>query len=437
MTLPASVTTQRQIFLFWLPLAASWLLMGAEAPVLQAAIARLADMQTQLAAFGICMSVEIAIESPVIMLLATCTALATNARNYFTLRRFMIWTNVAATGIALLVAFTPVYDLLTRSMMGIPAPIADAAQPGMRIMTLWTAAIGTRRFYQGVMIRQGATRFIGYGTAVRLLSSAGTGILLAVSTRLPGVYVGSIALMAGVLTEAAFVAWAVRGTVRQLLGAVEDRDARILSMRDVVRYHAPLAATSLLTLLAQPLIGAGLARMPNPEENLAAWPVVWGISWIFRSPTIALPEAVIALGAERRLREAVRKFCRSVGIACSSMMLLFVLTPLSSLYIRHLAGLPPRLARFVLPAVAICAAFPALTACHSWLRGLLMAAHATKIIYWGMGLNLAVTAVLILVGGLMRTPGTVSAVIALMVALMAEILFLRKARRTAWAGFNP
>ncbi len=39
------VFNQRQILFFWLPLAASWLLMSAEVPILQAAIARLADME--------------------------------------------------------------------------------------------------------------------------------------------------------------------------------------------------------------------------------------------------------------------------------------------------------------------------------------------------------------------------------------------------------
>jgi hypothetical protein len=376
-TLPASVSTQRQIFLFWLPLAASWLLMGVEVPVLQAAIARLADMQTQLAAFGIVMSVEIAIESPVIMLLATSTALSTGARNYFTLRRFMLSINVLATGVALVVAFTPVYDLLVRSLMGIPSNIADAAQPGMRIMTLWTAAIGVRRFYQGVMIRHGQTSSIGYGTAVRLFSSGGTGILLALTTHLPGVYVGSIALMVGVITEAAFVAFAVRGTVKRLLTGIPEPGKRVLSMGDVVRYHAPLAATSLLTLLAQPLIGAGLARMPYPQENLAAWPVVWGIVFMFRSPTFALQETVIALIAEKRLKGAVWKFCRRIGLACSGAMMLVVATPLAGLYIHYVAGLPEHLSRFVAPAVMVGLAFPFINSIHSWLRGLLMAAHST------------------------------------------------------------
>jgi progressive ankylosis protein len=431
-TLPMSVSTQRQIFMFWMPLAASWLLMGAEGPILQAAIARLADMETQLAAFGIVMSLEIAIESPVIMLLATSTALSTSARNYLTLRRFMIWINAIATAVAVLLAFTPLFDFIVRSLMHIPAPIADAAQPGMRIMVLWTAAIGVRRFYQGVMIRNGKTRSIGYGTAVRLLGSGGTGILLAILSGLPGVYVGSIALMAGVLTEAGFVAWAVRPTVRRLLADKEEGKSTY-TLLDVLRYHAPLAATSLLTLLAQPLIGAGLARMPNPEENLAAWPVVWGIVFLFRSPTFALPEAVIALVSERRLKGTVRTFCRRIGIACSLAMLLVVATPLSRLYVIYVAGLPPNLSRFVMPAVMFALPLPFVNSIHSWLRGLLMAAHATKVIYWGMGLNLAATATFILLGALLKAPGAQAAVVAFTAAFILEILFLHKAGRPSTA----
>ncbi len=426
MTLPASVSTQRQIFLFWMPLAASWLLMCAEVPVLQAAIARLPEMQTQLAAFGIVMSLEIAVESPVIMLLATTTALATSRHNYLTLRRFMILTNVAATIVALLIAFTPLFDFVVRTLMGIPPEIAAAARPGLAIMTLWTAAIGVRRFYQGVMIRHGRTRSIGYGTIVRLVSSGGTGILLAIFTKLPGVYVGSIALMAGVIVEASFAAWVVRPTVRRILDGVEEQGPRALGVRDVFRYHAPLAATSLLTLLAQPLIGAALARMPDPEANLAAWPVIWGILSMFRSPSFALPEAVIALANEQRLKGAVRMFCRRTGVASSIAMLLLVVTPLSGAYLYYIAGLPAHLSRFVIPGMVLGVALPLINSIHSWLRGLHMAAHSTRVVYRGMGLNLVITAMLVVIGIFVRTPGAATAMIALTAAYVAEVFYLRR-----------
>jgi hypothetical protein len=436
-TLPSSVSTQRQILLFWAPLAASWLLMCAEVPVLQAAIARLTDMETQLAAFGIVTSLEIAIESPVIMLLATSTALSTSRRNYLALRRFMIWTIALATLVALLVAFTPLYDLVVRTLMGIPANIANAARPGMGIMTLWTAMIGIRRFYQGVMIRHGQTRSIGYGTIVRLASSGGTGILLALLTRLPGVYVGSIGLMAGVSMEALFVAFAVRSTVHRIMSGTADESDKTLTVRDVFHFHAPLAATSLLTLFAQPVIGAALARMPDPEATLAAWPVIWGILSIFRSPAYALPEAVIALSNEHRLKNAVRMFCIRTGIVSSLAMLIMVVTPLSGVYLRNVAGLPDNLSSYVIPGIALGLALPYINSIHSWLRGLLVAAHSTKFVYWGMGLNLTVTSLLVIAGVLFHTPGIATAVIALSAAFATEIFYLRRTGRLLLAAHHP
>jgi len=55
-----------------------------------------------------------------------------------------------------------------------------------------------------------------------------------------------------------------------------------------------------------------------------------------------------------------------------------------------------------------------------------MAAHSTKIIYWGMGLNLAVTAIMVLAGALVHAPGAETAVIGLTAAFIAEVLYLRR-----------
>jgi progressive ankylosis protein len=430
-TVPSDVISQRQIFRFWLPLAASWLFMSAEGPVLQAAIARLPDMQTQLAAFGIVMSLEIAIESPVIMLLATSTALGTSYRNYLTLRRFMIWINLLVTVEAILVSFTPLYGFLVRDIMGIPPAIADAARTGMQIMTLWSAAIGFRRFLQGLLIRHGQTRWVGYGTVARLCSSGGGGILLAITTPLPGVSIAGIALMAGVFVEAGFIAWVARPTVQKIRHSDSPADSEILTFGDVARYHAPLAATSLLTLMAQPLIGAGLARMPHASENLAAWPVIWGLLFIFRSPAFALPEAVIALSNETRLKSLVKAFCRKTGLVSSAAMAMLVLTPMFPVYLRFVAGLPPRLSQFVAPAMIFSLALPAINSIHSWFRGLLMSTRRTAVIYWGMGLNLGITTVIIFLGVIMQTPGTLTAVTALTIALIAEVFYLRARQHAA------
>ncbi len=426
--------TQRRILAFFLPLAASWLLMGAEGPILQAAIARLKDMQVQLAAFGIVLSLEIAIESPVIMLLATSTALATSARNYLVLRRFVVLLIFFVTIVAILMAFSPLYDLVVRVLMGIPQDIAAAARPGMKIMILWSASIGFRRFKQGVLIHRRETKWIGYGTILRLVASGGTGIALAVLSDLPGVYIASIGLMAGVIGEAFFVALAARPTVKALLEKRQTGGPEFLSLRDVLRFHSPLAVTSLLTLLAQPIIGAGLARMPHPEENLAAWPVIWGILFIFRSPSLALPEAVISLLADPRLKGSLRRFAYAVGVFSTIALILTIATPLLGFYLRYVAGLPEHLSRFVTPGLLLALAVPFSNSVHSWFRGLLMAARRTRVIYVGMGLNLALTGLVVFTGVALQTPGSPTAVVALTFSFWIEIYYLRRLLQRAAPG---
>jgi hypothetical protein len=260
----------------------------------------------------------------------------------------------------------------------------------------------------------------------RLVSSGGCGIVLAVTTNLPGVYIGSTALMAGVLVEAGFIGYVAKPTVRRLLESHEAEIADSLTLWDVARYHAPLAATSLLMLMAQPVVGAGLARMPHPEESLAVWPVIWGILFIFRSPSFALPEAVIALVVEARLRVQVKKFCALIGVASAAGMALLVATPLFGVYLQYIAGLPDRLARYVVPAMLMAIPLPYINSIHSWFRGLLMSAHRTRVIYWGMGLNLGLMGMLIVAGVFLHTPGAGTAALALTLSFLAEVFYLRR-----------
>jgi progressive ankylosis protein len=417
--------TQRSIFRLWAPLAASWLLMTVEYPIIQAAIARLPDVETMLAAASLVIGLEITIESPVIMLLATTTALARSPEAYRTLRRFTIHLNVLVTVIAAAVAFIdPLYDALVPGALAIPLPIADAARPAMMVMTLWSAAIGWRRFYQGILIRHGRTRLVGYGTGVRLVFAGGTAILLGVGRLLPGVMVGACAWMAGVVAEAVFISIAVRGTLRRhVLRAGRDGDEP-LSYGDVVRYHAPLAATSLLALLAMPVFQAGLSRMPYAVENLAAWPILFAVLLLFRSPGFALPEAVIALLSDRDRLAPLRRFSWILAGATSVGLTLFVVSPLFPVYLDTFLAVPPHLVPYVLPALAAAVVIPALQALQSWYRGVLMTGKSTSDVYWGMGIALVTTSAAVAVAVWLEAPGVVSAAAALAVGMTVESVYL-------------
>ena len=113
--------TQGRIFRFWLPLAATWLMMAVEGPFLAAVIARLAEPVYNLAAYGVAFSLALVVEAPVIMLMSAATALARNRLSYVRLRTFTHLLNAGVT-VAIDVVQQPVEPFLPPVGEGVPCP---------------------------------------------------------------------------------------------------------------------------------------------------------------------------------------------------------------------------------------------------------------------------------------------------------------------------
>jgi hypothetical protein len=417
--------SQRRILVFWLPLFASWLLMTMEGPFVSMIINRLPNEVVMLAAMGIVTSLSVTIESPIITLLATSTALSRDRSAYFLLRKFTIHWMILLTIITFLLAFTPLFDLIIIQLMNVPVEVAAWVRPGLKIMLFWSAAIAWRRFLQGIMIRFDHTRRVAWGTLVRLVSSAGTALALSMATDWAGVIIGASALMAGVVAEAGYATIAVRPILSNQLGPDSPpSESAPLTYRSLFWFHLPLAATSFLTLLVQPLVAFSLARSPNPTISLAAWPVVFQFMLIARAAAFALPEVVIALSDGEPTFKPLRQFSLTLTGASTLFMLLFLATPLIGYYLLVIQDLTPAVATLAEDGLLVFLALPALTTLIAWLRGLLIDSRATAIVNGGMAINLVVTIVMLIVGVSSEWPGINSAALALSVAAAAEFLFL-------------
>lgn len=418
---------QRDIFWFWLPLFLSWLLMSSEGPLISAAINRLPNEVVMLAAQGIVLSLSVTIESPIINLLATSTAVVRDRHSFLLVRRFTLHWLILLTVVTVAVAYTPLFDLIvTRGMLSGREPeIATWVRSGMKIMILWSAAIGWRRFLQGVLIHYGYTKRIAWGTAVRLVASGGVAIGLALWSDWAGVVIGSLALMAGVIAEAVYAQMAVRPVLRRELGPDSlAAPGDPLTYRDLFWFHLPLAATAVLTLLVQPLIAFSLGRLDRPTESLAAWPLIFQVSLMTRALAFALPEVVIALTKEDDTYGPVRGFAlRLAGISILVMALL-IFTPLLTFYLLRVQDADPGVSELARSGIRLMLLLPAVTTLVSWLRGLLINKRATTSVNGGMFVNLGVTAAVLVTGLLLRASGVGTAVIALNLAAAAELLFL-------------
>ena len=417
--------TPRRIFWFWLPLFASWLLMTAEGPFVSAVINRLPDEVIMLAAMGIVNSLSVLIESPIINMLATSTALVKDRPNYLLVRRFTIHWAIFLTAVTMLVAFTPLFDVVVTDLLQTPEPVARWVKPGLQIMTFWSAAIAWRRFLQGVLIHFGLTRRVAWGTAVRLISSAGTATLLGLYSDFPGVIIGGSALMAGVISEAVYATLAVRPILNDQLSEEKALTAEAdMTYRELFFFHLPLAGTSVLTLLAQPLVTSSLARLQNPTISLAAWPIVFQVTLMARAAAMAWPEVVIALTNGRQTFLPIRRFTFAMAAVLTVLMALFVFSPLASLYIFVIQDMTQLVGELALSSLSLFLLFPALAVFTSWLRGLLIKQRVTKQINMGMAINLSVMAVVLILGIAAQLPGLPAAAAALNIAALCEVIYL-------------
>jgi hypothetical protein len=356
------------------------------------------------------------------------------------MRRFTLHWAVGLTLIAITLAFTPLFDVVIVDWMGTPADVAQWVRPGLKIMTLWSAAIAWRRFLQGVLIRFGQTHYVAWGTAVRLFASGGTAAVLALWSGWPGVVTGATALMAGVTAEAIFATIAVRPLLRtRLAPGTLEVDGAARSYAELLSFHLPLAGTAVLTLLAQPLVTFSLARLDNATLTLAAWPLVFQLALMSRAAALALPEVVIALTTGAETYRPVRRF--SFALAGVSLLAMAVLTftPMLPFYLQRIQDTAPAVATLAASGTRLFLLYPALFVLLSWLRGLLINHRATKAVNLGMAINLAVTAAILIVAVALRLPGIVAAGIALNVALVAELIVIvwrTRARLPAALSFS-
>ena len=407
--------TSRRILIFWLPLAMTWLLMAIEQPYLTAVIARLPQAKFNLAAFGVAYAFALIAEAPVIMLMSASTALVTDRDSFQRMRRFTFMLNAGVTALLLLVLIPGVFNFVMGDLIGLTASVRDLVAPALLVMVPWPAAIGYRRFHQGILIRGDRTRRVAYGTVIRLVAMSFTALAL-FRLRWNGALVGSAALSVGVMAEAAVSHWMARSLIRDLQSGTV-KGAVTLAYRDIIRFYVPLAMTSLLALGVHPMGTFFLGRSRFPIESLAVLPVVNSLVFLFRAMGLSFQEVLIALEAERRRNHRhLARFAMILGGAVTLGLALFAFTPLGRVWFESVAGLSPDLARFAYIPLRILVILPALSVWMSFQRGSLVTARDTTPITMATGVEIAI---ILLVLGLAVGPGNMIGVTAAAMAFIA------------------
>lgn len=417
----------RRIVQTWWPLAASWLFMATEGPMMSAVVARLAEPEINLAAWGgIVFPVALIVESPIIMLLSASTALSKDWDSYLKLRRFMTWAGAALTAIHALIAFTPLYYFVATRLIGAPAEIIEPGRLGLMIMTPWTWSIAYRRFNQGVLIRFGHSRAVGWGTLIRISADAlvlGAGYL---AGAIPGIVVAAGAVAAGVISEAVYAGLRVRPVLRDQLRQAPPA-GQVLTRRTFLEFYTPLALMALLNMLVQPIGSAALSRMPAAIESLAAWSVVSGFLFLFRGLGYAYNEVVIALLDEPRAARNLRRFALALTTLTSGALLLITATPLATIWFGAVQGLAPHLVALARLGLWIALPIPGLTVWQKLYEGTIVHSRSTRPITEAMAVFLLTDGAVLWIGVAWgRMAGLYVGLAAFAIGMLVQVVWLRR-----------
>ncbi len=368
--------TIKKIFIFWLPLSLTWLMMSLEGPFIAAVIARLIEPKFNLAAYGVAFSFALIAESPIIMIMSASTKLVKSKDTYKKLKKFTFSLNALITLIMLIGLIPPIFNFITLNLIGLPEEVAKLTYKASFVLLPWPAAIGFRRFYQGILISSNKTKFVALGTAVRLISMATTALILYHLHITTGAVTGAFSLSVGVSLEAIATYLMSINSVKALKCS---RSTETISYTQIAKFYYPLAITSILALGVHPIVTFFLSNSRLPVESLAVLPVVNSLVFIFRSMGLSYQEVGIALiGKSFENLKKLKQFAFILGVSSSLTLAVIAFSPLSKLWFHNVSGLSELLTSIAITPTKIMVLFPALSVLISWQRSMLVSSKNTK-----------------------------------------------------------
>ena len=404
------------------PLAMSDVIMALGDPMQIFTVSRLGNPQASLAAMGVVKAVANFLESPIIMILQTSTALSGDRRARHCLSRFVLILAVLCSGTFLMLNTPGVYDWLFLEVFGTTPQIAAAARPAMLWMVFWPALIAWRRFYQGIMIRNKQGGWLGWASIGRLTGFA-TLLMIGFWEHGTGPAVAARALIGGLLMEALLAQFFARRSGSVDAFASEHDSKLPQSLPRLAHYYLPLASTMVIVWGGRAMLVAVVARAVDGPLALASWPAAWNFLLLVANCTRMVQQIIIAHIREVKFQTLLR-FAMTAGLCASGFMIFLAFSGAGGRVLLALLGNQQVLYATALPVLRIGCLLPLLVALQNACQGFCIVTGNNWRIQQATMVSLFTTLVVTL--GLVEAgvSGTVCAIWGMMLGLFAEVVVL-------------
>lgn len=196
-----------------------------------------------------------------------------------------------------------------------------------------------------------------------------------------------------------------------------------LTQTRIFWFWLPLAAMWLMMAFEQPAIAAVVARLPEPERNLAAVGVTLSLALIVESPVIMLLTAGTALAQGKQSYERLLHFTHVQAATLMTLHVVIALTPLFGFLVGGLIGAPAEIVEPSRRAFLLMTPWtPAIAYRRLW-QGVLIRFDRTRVVPLTIGARVVAGGVVLAIGLLTRRlSGASLGGIALSVGVIAAAL---------------
>lgn len=231
--------------------------------------------------------------------------------------------------------------------------------------------LGAQRFYYTGLLIQ--ARLTGWVTLLNLLylSLVIAGLAIGFSLGFKPVYVLVGSETGAIVAQLLLTIWVKHRYYR----APANLEHETLTYRELTGFFIPVSTTGVMFALSRPILYAFVSRTPNAILAIAAMRVAFDFSMLFQQAANQFRHFFVTFGLDDLAGK--RRFMALIGFGITAIMLLFALTPLSTLVWRDLMHIPDEVRILSVQVLLIMCLMPGVVIMRNYYHGLLMVQRRT------------------------------------------------------------
>ncbi len=389
---------------FFVPMALTSILIIITHSLFNAGLARLPSPEVYISAFAVSKSLMHLIQSPVMMVRQTFTALVDDQKSYLKVRNFIIGLISLLVLLLTVIAYTDLARWIFKNLMGISGDVLEKSIIILRVLVIFPIGAALRNVMQGLSIKFNLTPLFPLATSVRIIYVTLIVVFIEQITLYisPGVIAG-LMFFGAILIEGIVLFIGNHIQKGNFTKAIDKINTVItnntnISTKFIFTFFWPLVTTSLIHTLAVPIVNTGLARTIRPELAISAYAVAWGLGLIILSPIFMFHQVPINFIDEtEKSKNQVKKFGIYLGIFVTVTFATIAFTDISYYILNNWIGTNEEISSLAVDVLKIMSLFPFIVVVREYYWGYFIKNHMTKHLSKGKVVHLITLSIMMLI----------------------------------------